>query len=317
MPADSRRLIIPTIAIAVVLAIPALVAAQEDGLKESSTSTFTLLPDEGRVRADIVITLVNRRKASIERWGPIWSPESARNVKFKGPGVTVETVVNDTGSLDTAVFEPLRRKQKQKIRASYDLVDAEPGSADTTRIGETYAHFCWGGENTDSGTVVAVLPPRWSATTNMADVTRDGTALRAASSERPGTFYACTDAFTTNLGSRVYVLGPSEQVITLDSWPEDPAWEPAMLSVVGIALRDLEAVVGSPMSFDELTIQEVARTDPFGSTSDFHPAEALLLLDQNVGVPGVATVALARTWFNDDTVSDPWLAVIHEDVVDK
>ncbi|MFV2062120.1 MAG: hypothetical protein ACC726_01240 [Chloroflexota bacterium] len=312
MPADPRRLIVSTLALAVALAVPALVAAQEDRVTETSTSIFTLLPDEGRVRADIAITLINRGKPRIRRWGPIWSPASAQNVEVTGPGLATEIVADGTGSLDTAVFKPLRRKQRQKIRVRYDLVDAGPDSTDLTRIGETYARFCWGGETTDTGTVEAILPAGWDSTTAMGDITTDvtteRTTLRASSNELPGTFNACTDAFTTDLSSRVYVLGPSGQLVTLDSWPEDPDWEPAVLKVVGRQLSDLETLIGSAMPLDALTIQEVSRSgDPFGSGTDFLSSRGLLLLDAGVTTPGVATTALARTWFNDETIADPRL----------
>ena len=304
-----------TAALAVALALfvlPLGAGAQTDGVKETSNSTFELRPDEGRVHADIRITLVNQKKTPLRWWGPVWTPAAAENVVFGGKGVTTETVSDGPSVTDTLNFPALKRKQKQQISVGYDLVHDEFGGPGRTVIADDYARFCWGGEQTDSGRVRAILPPGWQAVSDTSDtrvrMDRERTIITPVSDEPPGTFFACTDAFETSLGSRVYILGPSDQIITLDSWTDDPDWEPAMSQVIGRQLRVLERLIGSPMPVAELTIQEVSRSDPRGSAADFLPAADLLLGGQRVDVPGTATIALARTWFNEGTIADAWLA---------
>jgi hypothetical protein len=180
-----------------------------------------------------------------------------------------------------------------------------------TRVTDGYARFCWTGEITDSGTTRAILPPGWEAVTSMAPTKSksgaNGTVIEASSRKSPFHFYACTDAIKTAEQQRIYVLGPSEQVITLDSWPSDPGWQEAMIDVIGVELEMIEELVGSPMPFPELTINEVARVNPYDMRTDFRPAQARLFIDEDAHGLGVPNIALARTWFNETTIAEPWL----------
>ena len=336
MPVARRRTVatISTAILALTLAASASATARVEGLRETSSSTFRLLPDQGVVRAESVITIVNRKKPTksrgpcknkkrktcritttyfVDSWSSIWVPPDAEDLAIIGKRVKPELLgTNDTGSAHDVTFPRLDFKEKQKLVVRYDLPAGQPGSPGPTRIADGYARFCWSGEFTDTGSVKAVLPPGWEAVTTMSatksEVSTDGTTtLLAAGKKLPGAFYACTDAFQKSQQGRIYILGPSEQVVTLDHWPNDEAWREALLDTIGGDLRRLEATIGSPMPFAALTINEVARTDPFGSAADFLPDDARLFIDEGIGTPGVATVALARTWFNEKTVADPWL----------
>lgn len=333
MPAIRRHAIPLIVALALTLAIPATVLGAVEGLKETSRTTYTLVPDENRVHVESILTLVNQKKPTTGRgpcknnprrtcrirttyfvtgWNATWIPAEAENLRVTGKGVTSEELGgDDSGTFHSFAFPKLNHKKKQTIKVSYDLPAGEPGSARPTRVTDGYARFCWTGETTDSGTTRAVLPPGWEAVTSMAPTTTKsgskGTIIESRSRKSPFDFYACTDAFRTADQQRVYVLGPSEQVLTLDNWPGDPDWQEAMIDVIGVELEKIEELVGSPMPVPELTITQVARTNPYDQRADFRPAEARLFIDEDVLGLGVPNIALARTWFNSTTIAEPWL----------
>lgn len=106
----------------------------------------------------------------------------------------------------------------------------------------------------------------------------------------------------------VYVLGPSDQLITIHSDPTDPDWETAMTQAVGIDLANLERLTGTPMPLEELIVVQSSATLPLGQEGDFRRSGICLLVHDEIERGATPAVALARTWFNASTVSDPWLA---------
>ena len=335
MPADPRRAAasVATAVLALLLVTTSSVTAVAPDLSEESTATFTLLPDEGRVAVENRITIRHRKQPTTRMdpceddpekfcevdvnyfwsaWGPIQVPATASNVEISVADGGAQMIEQDEDWVSYVVtFPELHYRQNRKVKISYDLPGAGPRSGLGTRVTDAYARFCWHGEPADGGSVTAILPAGYQDRTFGGRVKAKRSArkstLKGTVKGDPAAFYACTDAFQPDQLARVYVLGPSEQVITVDNWPEDPEWRDSLLDVVGVDLAELERLIGSPMRFDELTVLEVARTSPFGSSDDFDPARAQLRIGDDLDTPGVATTALARTWFNEDTIADPWL----------
>ena len=334
MPAMPRRLIVLLAALALTATLPTAATGSFDGYKESSRSTFTLVPEEDVVHATSTITVINQRKPTvgrgpcrnaprrvcrvttnyyIEGWGPIHVPPDAVGVSISGRYVTPAPIASDaSGTTYIVRFPRLLYKKKQVINVSYDLPDAGPGATGRTRVTDAYGHFCWSGEYTDTGTVKAVLPVGWEADTSGAKTSSESSAastvITVAKGKDLGKSELCTDAFRPDLMQRGHTVAPGGQLITFDGWLDDPDWGTNLTRLIEDELPALEETIGSPMPFASLTIREVGHTTTFGQPTDLDPATPGLLMDEDFDFVGAPVSALARTWFDDGSIADPWLS---------
>lgn len=309
----SRPVLALAVAVAMTLHAAAAAMAAPGDIREATRTVYTLDPDDGRVHVVHRIALTNeRRRGRLGQWGTLRIPSEARAVRVR-PGTTAlrEIDADPLGITYVLDLEPLAPRQKVALKVRYDLGSVPPGFPLSTRITPDYARFCWAGVGDEKGTVSARIPAGWTADTTLAEVTvstADGdTTLRKPDSAFPGDFYACTDAFADGALDRVYVLGPSDQLITIDGRPSHLGWKDAMSRLIATDLPGLETTIGVPMPYPELRVREVARAMPLHTRADFRPEAALLSVDEDIDRPGVATVALARTWFNAGTIAEPWL----------
>ncbi len=308
-----RRSLVLTVA--ALLALPGAGLGAEDGVEDASKAVFKLDPDAGVVRFEGNITLRNaqaRNGTAIEPTLSLRLPLETTEVRT-GKG----SVLGDRTSRDAvAATYPLTFKRaikpgKQRTHAVGFELTSIPWLPLTTRVAPDYARFCWFGLPTSSGSVEARIPAGWTAETTGAPITTkatpNATRLSMPRGQDPGTFRACTDAFLAGSVDRVYVLSPDEQLITIDAWGSDLEWKDAMSRIVATDLGELRELIGVPMPLEELRVQEVTRRLPLLGTDDFRPDQQLLYVDEGIERTEVATVALARTWFNASTIAEPGL----------
>lgn len=310
----SRSLPLAT-AFLLVLALPGAALAGSDGVRETSRTTYTLVPEDRLVRVKTTIKLTNdrpRKGRAMDSWLSVRLPHEASSVEVEG-GVSLGDPLEADAIATTRpiVFKkPVKPGKKRSVTIRYELTSI-PWLPLSTRVAPDYAHFCWSGMGSRKGTVEARIPAGWTADTTLAPVTTtDGahhTTLAMPAGRAPEGFFACTDAFQTGSVDRVYILSPDEQLITIDAWASDLGWKDAMSQVVATDLRALRQLIGVAMPIEELRIQEVARTMPLYSGSDYRADDSLLYVDENIDQVGVPTVALARTWFSPSTIAEPWL----------
>ena len=224
-------------------------------------------------------------------WSSITVPSEALDLVFSGNGVKGKIISGD-GTTDgySVRFPRLMFKQTQQVKVAYDVPAGGPRSDLPTRLSDAYARFCWHGAYTDSGSVTAIVPAGLETVTapgKVATSLRNGsTILEAGGGGTPGDFYACTDVFDTQRLVRTDLAGPAGQIVTIESWPDDPDRPAAMATVVSEQLPALERVIGSAMPLEAVTIRQVARRAPFGLASDLDPGRSTLAIDEDPRGPG-------------------------------
>ena len=277
-----------TLAVAVAVLAPTAAMAEPGDLRETTESTYTLRPDEGQVHVVHRITLTNElRKGKIRAWGPMRIPAEAERLQISSNASGIEAVDSDAiGTTNILDLVPIRPRQKRTVKVSYDIASVPRGFPLTTRITPDYARFCWWGIGAEKGSVQARIPVGWTADTALAEVittpVEGWTVLEKPRRQLPADFYTCTDAFRDGTRDRVYILGPSEQLISIDGWLLDPGWREAMIDSVAVDLPALETLIGPPLPYPELRLQEVARSMPLHTRSDFMPAPAKLYVDEDL-----------------------------------
>lgn len=325
--------ILTTTALILSLTLSAPAAADTDQLDERSATTYTVLPADKVVRVKADVTLIARKKPTVrvgpckndrsrrcrittnyywKRWTEIWIPAGATNLRFSGRGVKSRPVrETGDGTGYEVTFPRLDFKEKQAFSVSYDLPAGDRETNAPTRVGDAYAHFCWYGPYTDTGSVRAVLPPSWESVSNGSQpkVTSSATSttLQAPGKKNPGAFFACTEAFNPQAMARAYVLSPGGSLVTVDGWPDDALWTTLMLDEIEVTLPHLEELIGSPLPLSEVVLRE-ASTQALGwGGGDLVPRDGVIRITEDMTAPGLATNRLARAWFNQSAIADPWL----------
>ena len=342
MPARFHRaaLVLMAAIASLVLALPGsgLAATDGDTLDERASTTWHILPAEGVVHVATIATLTNKQKPGgwhrvpctggkrgvckertryyFDHWGTIWISDQAVDLAFGGPGVTDEfTDVSGSGSRYTVRFPRLHYNKKQQVTVDYDLPSAAAGVHEPTRIEDAYLHFCWYGEDADSGMVRAILPPGFQPISNdygqpRVEQTADGVVLSSPSAKgNPAEFFVCTEAVAPDRYVNTYLAGDDGNgLVTIAAWPADTAWADRMIGEAKTARPWLEQQLGSPLPVGSLTVREVGTQGTRGVDAELAPVDGIIGVSEAARELGVLSVPMARTWFGPQAVRDPWLA---------
>lgn len=313
---------------------PAL-ASLDDKLTERSVTTYHLLPDEGRVHVDSVVTLTNKTKPTTRRgpcknkkgtctiktryyftgWGKFWTPVDAANVRIGGPKATALPAEMVGDGLGYGVTFPRlwnKKGAKQRVTIAFDVPAGTVETTDRpTRVEEAYAFFCWWGMASDTGTTKAVLPAGWEALTDgdvVVEMRPDATVVTAASKANPTAFIDCMEAYHPAGLERTYVTGTDgRSLVVVEAWPGHDAWADDMASVATEALTNLESLLGTPMPPGELRFREASNQAREHTWADARPIGGVVGISEHVGADGYVPAILARTWIDPTHFTDTWL----------
>jgi len=330
--ATIRSLVGAALAGILVLTLLPTVALASREAPTTSHSTYRLKPAQELV--DVTVTMsVSNRKADRVTVGPcpgapsqrcrittyytlgamgFVAPAAARKLKFIGPGVSGRAVRNKHGWVSyTVSFPPIRNGQSKRIKVRYQLPAAGPRSANSTRVNDAYAHFCWHGQPTDKGSVVAILPQGYETFNRHGQVTmktsKQSVEMRAKRQRNPGGFFACTDAFKPAKLVRTQSMSPNGQTVVVEGWPEDPAWTETITDGVQTTLPALEEIIGMPIAADDVTIRQVAAQALEGYAGEFQPGSSQIRISEQLDDPQLIAHELAHGWFHDGSLKELWM----------
>ena len=316
------------------LAVPAS-AGLDDKLKEQTNTTYTLLPEQGVVHVESVVTLTNKAKTTQRKgkckngrgtctitsrpyfydWKYFWTPAYAENVVIGGPKVKAKPAEEVSDGLRYSVTYPRlwnEKGAKQKVTIGFDLPSNTVESANgRTRIEEAYAFFCWWGMPGDTGTTKAVLPAGWEVSYDEDVVIEqwpEATYVTARSKKDPWSFADCVEAHDPRALERTYVTGESGQsLVVVESWPGHDDWAAEAAEVAGESLTALESILGTPLPYGELRIRQVARQARDYTWADLRPRDGVVRISEQVDVDGFVPGQLARAWIDPHHFSSTWL----------
>jgi len=307
--------------------------ADSDGLVETSRSTFRLLPRQERVGVHVDITLTNRKPSVtrivpcpgapsqrcrqrvsyyVDRWGYLLVQSGARDVRITGPGVSARVARRNGPWIGYIVrFPRAEYGQTRRVRVTYQLPAGRPRSTAPTRVTKAYAHFCWHGQPTDRGTVVAVLPGGYETQTRgggvRARTSRRSTLVQARRPASTARFAVCTDAFDSDKLQRIEAASPSGQHVIVEGWPEDPTWSTSVAEGLPTTLGRLEAIIGEGLPTDGIVIRQVASQALDGYAGEFSLTRGQIRVGESLEDPTLVAHELAHAWFNGASLADLWL----------
>ena len=303
-----------------------------DSLAVKSDTAYRLNPGQENVSVVVDVTMTNRAgptysvrpcsagssrrcrfKTSYyyDEWGYIYVPVGANKARFSsGVRARLDKKTRYYRRYQVS-FPRLDYGRSRTFTVRYVLPGGKPRSQHETRVLDAYSYFCWHGQPGDTGSVSVRMPPGYKATTwygqTKTKAARKSTTIDGRVKGNPGKFYACTDATKPGKLLRTKTTSPGGQQVTVEGWPEDPAWSEMMGQAIEDVLPELEELIGEPLPLDKVTIREVTRQSLDGYGSNFGLRNAMLRLGDHIDSPAGAARGLAWAWFNDRRIDEAWL----------
>ena len=313
------------------LAVPATaptVRAAAPDLTIASDATYTVQPEQHRVRVNLTLVLTNHLKDTVTKryffdraFLAVLPGTSGFKFSWDGKG-TPEVHV----SKKTADYTLLRLDLGQRIfsgksatyKLRFDLVD--PGGEPTrdVRIGETLASFpVWGfaTDDTPGGSVKVVFPAGFDVNVEAGEIPEPATApdgrivFQSGELAKPLDFFAYLVADRPGAYAernlRVLVRGEPVEV-TVRSWPDDADWLDRVSGLVERALPVLATEIGIDWPLDgPLVVQEAASRSTGGYAGLFDPEQRRVEVAY-YAEDDVVVHELAHAWFNGSLLADRW-----------
>lgn len=271
---------------------------------------FELLPDEGIVRVTVTVSVADERSGAHDRWGPLVVPAGATDVRSQGATVSDSRYEGGMRGMELAFDRPSGRGP-HRATVTYDLATSPVDAPIPVRITDGYASFCWYGQATVAGTVVARLPAGYEHLTPAEDLdtltTADGVELRLHGPAGPWVA-ACTDAFDPARLRTTRTTTASGRGIVIQAWPDDPRWAGVVTGAVKRMVPALEAEIGLPIpGSGDLRIREVA-VQSLQEYAGLHDDGASAIHVSEVDADqSVVAHELAHAWFDGSLSHEAWI----------
>ena len=123
------------------------------------------------------------------------------------------------------------------------------------------------------------------------------------------TFGACTDVYDPDLLLHKDFTSPGGHLVTVEGWPDDPAWLTDTASSVEFALSSLEGIVGAPIPGGrDILIREAAGNSLGGYGGYFDSDSSVIRVSEVADSPLLLAHEIAHSWFDFDHFGAPWMA---------
>jgi hypothetical protein len=303
------------------MAAPATVRAA-DGMTETGTTTYLVVPDKSQIQVTVVISDYNGKPDTVSNGYDYYYYWTATDIAVETQAGAV-SVTSNGGSVSQTVtssdayyryiklnYPPVYYGQTRVVTATY-TIPAAPHAPGGFRAGKAYASLCAIGNGNDTGSVSVEVPDGFSLYVDAgsdlpkSSSTKSGMVYSSGTLASPYKFWTCIDAEDpANLTQQK--LTAVDQTFEIESWPEDPTWGTQISADVSGDVQRLEDLTGLKMPGGLITIVEAGdqQLGDYGGMYDFETRTASI--PETITKSTVAH-ELSHIWFNDLTLTDPFI----------
>jgi hypothetical protein len=308
------------LASSLLLVAPAQVRAA-DGLTETGTTVYEVVPSKGVVNVSIQISDYNGKPDSTQN-GAIytwfWNATQvaveiqAGKVSATSNGGAVTQTVQSTDKYYKYVklgYPDVYYGQTRIVNASYSI-PAVPKAAGGFRALSAYASLCLAGNGYDTGSVSLVIPDGFTVTVESGSAltkTGDSGGKQTFSSgtlSSPYKFWSCIDAQDSSKLSHT-ALSAGGQTFDIAGWPEDPGWNTSLKDTVTTDVTRLQELTGLQMPGGTINVIEAGDSQLGDYGGVYSPSTATAYIPETIVASTVAH-ELAHIWFNGGLLRDRW-----------
>jgi hypothetical protein len=302
------------------LAAPSAVRAA-DGLTETGTTTYEVLPASGTIKVQIKVSDYNGKPDSTSggvNYIYFWNAteiavetEAGAVSATSNAGAVTQTVLSSDQSYHYVQigYPDVHYGQTRLVTASYSI-PAGPHAPGGFRAVSAYASLCLGGNGYDTGSVSLVIPDGFAVTVERGgalDKTGDAGGKQTYSSgpqSAPYKFWSCIHA--DNPANLVHTpLTAAGQAFDIQAWPEDAAWSTALQSDLSTEAGSLEGLTGLTLPGGTIDVIEAGDSQLGNYGGTFNSASDTAYVPETID-PATVAHELSHVWFNTKLFNDRW-----------
>jgi hypothetical protein len=295
---------------------PALAA---EPLRLAVDATYTVQPDEARVRVTLEVTARNLRAPSattIFYYSEIvlGIQREAAHVRASDTAGDLDVAVRrrpDYTSVNVSLRSRLLYDETARFEIAYDLPGGAPRSDSPIRVGGAFATFgVWAWGDAGRSSVEVRLPPGFESDVlgDALEVEKNdaGWRLRADPAD-PYAFYAIVDAENAAAYSRTRISLDGGVELVVLAWPEDGRWQDTVATTLEEGLPRLRDLIGLdwPVRHD-LQVRERYTPALEGYAGVFYVDESIDVSEDLD--PVIIVHEASHAWFNEDLFTGRWIS---------
>ena len=296
-------------------------ARAADGLTETGTTTYEVLPASGTIKVGIQVSDYNGKPDSTSggvNYIYFWNAteiavetEAGAVSATSNAGAVSQTVLSTDQNYHYVQlgYPDVHYGQTRLVTASYSI-PAGPHAPGGFRAVSAYASLCLGGNGYDTGTVSLVIPDGFAVTVERGGAlskTGDVGGKQTYSSgpqDAPYKFWSCVHA--DNPGNLVHTaLTAAGQAFDIQAWPEDAAWSATLQSDLGTEAGSLEALTGLMLPGGTIDVIEAGDSQLGNYGGTFNSASDTAYIPETID-PATVAHELSHVWFNTKLLNDRW-----------
>lgn len=303
--------------------------ATASGLTLAGNATYDVLPDQAKVAVTVALTATNtlkdtKTKRYFFRVGYVTVLPNTSNYRLHAssgkPRVTVSSETATYVNLKLDFGANLAAGKSTTLTLTYDIKDPGGAADRPVRVSRSLVSFAaWAvtGPGTTGQTVTVRFPSGYDVLVRRGPLNGPTPDASGHDVWRSGALAAPLD-FVADISAdrqtdyaesqRTVALASGTAKVTMQAWPDDPAWETRVGSIVERALPILEREIGLPWPSDQpLRVREALVRSTGGYAGLYDPAEHRV--DIAYAAPDAIVIhELAHAWFNGGLVADRWIA---------
>ena len=299
------------------------VALAANGMTETGTTTYEVVPDKSQIRVTIQISIYNGRPSQAEPNGVTYYYWNLTKIGVEKQASAI-SVTSNAGAVYQAekgsdryyrylelTYPNVYYGQTRVVTATY-TIPAAPHAAGGFRAGKAYASLCAMGNGLDVGTVSIVIPDGYTFYNDAGgemspSTTSAGTRTYTSGSlTTPYTFWTCIDAEQEASLTHTPVTA-GNQVFDIQAWPEDPKWSAGVGADVTTDVPALETLTGLKMPGGTVAILEAGDQQLGEYGGMYNSATSTAQIPETVQKDTVAH-ELSHIWFNHNLFADKWMS---------
>lgn len=313
----------PVVIAASMLLIAPQMALAADGMTETGTTTYEVVPSQGVITVTLTLSIHNTKPDTVTPAGSTYYYWNATAIAVEKEAGAVKVTSNAGGVAQTTTgtdqyyryikltYPNVYYGQTRVVTATYSI-PAGPQAPGGFRASSAYLSLCAIGNGFDTGSVSVVVPTGFNlyvdygSQLDSTGASGGKETFSSGTQANPYKFWSCVDA--ENPAKLTHTaLTAGGQTFDIEGWPEDTTWKTAVQDEVSGDVPRLEDLTGLKMPGGTIKIVEAGdlQLGEYGGVYNSLTSTASI---PESAEKDIVAHELSHIWFNRKTLTDKWMS---------